>query len=263
MLLPGGVWRDGACDQRVAFRPLTGALELAVAEAAGASIPDRVTAALAAAMAWIGGRPGDAAAVAGLSIGDRQFLMRRLATHLGLDDLWLTLRCEHCGAPFDIQIRLSALPVKPAGPGFPFATAETTTGPLRLRVPTGADQAAVAMIEDEAAAVAALVDHCILDSGEQHRAFSMEDLARIDAALEAVAPEVATAAGAPCPGCDSMNEVRIDPYLVLECSAEPLFGEIHRLASHYHWNETDILALPHDRRQRYLRLVDRDAGTSH
>ncbi len=39
MRLPGGIVRDGARRRDFAFRPLTGAVELALAEAAGGPCP--------------------------------------------------------------------------------------------------------------------------------------------------------------------------------------------------------------------------------
>ena len=38
---------------------------------------------------------------------------------------------------------------------------------------------------------------------------------------------------------------------------ERLYEEIHVLAMHYHWSEAAILALPRNKRQRYLALVAR------
>lgn len=38
---------------------------------------------------------------------------------------------------------------------------------------------------------------------------------------------------------------------------ERLYEETHVLAMHYHWPETDILALPRSKRQRYLALIAR------
>ena len=38
---------------------------------------------------------------------------------------------------------------------------------------------------------------------------------------------------------------------------ERLYEEIHVLATHYHWSEPAILALPRSRRQRYLALIAR------
>jgi hypothetical protein len=39
---------------------------------------------------------------------------------------------------------------------------------------------------------------------------------------------------------------------------ERLFDEVHRIATHYHWSERDILTLSWRRRGRYLARIDRD-----
>jgi hypothetical protein len=37
--------------------------------------------------------------------------------------------------------------------------------------------------------------------------------------------------------------------------ADALFREVHALASHYHWSETDILTMTRRQRRRYLSLI--------
>lgn len=248
MLLPGGIVRDGERRRGFAFRPVDGALEAALADAAAApGVPQAVTAVLAAALAELGGEPATPGAVRDLAVGDRQFLARQLSVHLGHDPVWLTAVCRECGESFDFQVRQADLPVKEAGEGFPCAR----VGGLRLRVPTGADQEEIAGLPDERA-VRALFERCRLEGDG--------DPAAAEAALEAVAPEVSLAALAGCPACGAGNEVAVDPYLGLPRDGDELFEEVHRLASSYHWSQAEILSLPRARRQRYLRLIDRSRG---
>jgi hypothetical protein len=248
MLLPGGIVRDGERRRSFAFRPVDGALEAALAEAAAApSMPKAVTSVLAAALAELGGEPVAEETVRSLPVGDRQFLVRQLSVYLGHDPVWLTAVCRACGESFDFEVRQADLPVKEAGESFPYAEA----GGLRLRVPTGADQEAIAGLSDERA-VRALFERCRIEGDG--------NLAVAEAALEEVSPEVALAALAGCPACGASNEVSVDPYLGLPAHSEELFAEVHRLASSYHWSEAEILALPRARRQLYLRLIDRSRG---
>ena len=248
MQLPGGMVREGTRDRSFAFRPVDGALEVALAEACAIpSAPRAVTAVLVAALEELGGRPADVADVRNLAVGDRQFLARQLAIHLGKDPIWLTAMCRTCGESFDFLIRQGDLPVKAAGEGFPFAHA----GSLRLRVPTGADQEAIAELPDFEA-MQTLFDRCRIEGSG--------DISAAEAALESVAPEVTVTVLAGCPACHADNDLFVDPYLGLPARAEPLFDEIHRLASRYHWTERDILALPRARRQLYLRLIERSRG---
>lgn len=40
-------------------------------------------------------------------------------------------------------------------------------------------------------------------------------------------------------------------------STDALYEEVHALALHYHWSESEILGLESTKRQRYLRLLAR------
>ncbi|QSV45782.1 hypothetical protein [Geobacter benzoatilyticus] len=264
MGLPGGILHDGARRRDFAFRHLTGAVELALAEAAGAgaTLPAKVTAALAAALEHVGGKPPVPETVSGLAVADRQFLMGRLATGLGLGESWLTARCGRCGERFDFSVTHADLPVKEAGEGYPFTTVATSLGPCRFRVPTGADQEFLAGIEDEGEACRSLVGRCLVDfPGEGQPSFTADDMARIESALEAVAPEVAVSVQAACPACGTTHVIDVDPYGALSRNDGGwLLREIHILAATYHWSEGEILALPLERRRRYLELIDRARG---
>jgi hypothetical protein len=280
MDLPGGVLRDGVRRRDFAFRPVDGSLEAALVDAADApTVPSAVTAVLVASLAELGGAPPDAQAVADLAVGDRQFLARRLGLHLGHDPLWCTAVCGACDGRFDVEVRQGELPVKVAGDTFP----HVEVGSLRLRVPTGADQEAIAHLPDEQA-VPALIARCRIEGddgadagadagahggdvrggdvrgGDVRGGDAEVDLAGVEQALEAAAPEVALAVLATCPLCDADNELAVDPYAGVLVPDEGVFDDIHRLASSYHWSETDILRLTRDRRQRYLRLLDRAGG---
>ncbi|MDH3403452.1 MAG: hypothetical protein OES32_06420 [Acidobacteriota bacterium] len=265
MLLPGGVWRNGEWLREFAFEPLTGAIELALATIGepGRSRPEKVTAALAAALREVGGSPATPESVRRLTIADRQFLTRQLAAQLGRDGLWLTARCGHCDAHYDFYVEQSILPAKQGRADSPYVTVETSRGRCRLRLPTGADQEAVAALDEPDGALAALVERCLVAVGESEvdaedgmrPPFDDDDLERIDRALEEAAPEVTLWVQAACPECAGINQVWVDPYACLEDGGE-LFVEIHQLAMGYHWSESDILSLTPARRRLYLRLLD-------
>lgn len=260
MELPGGIRQNGSGLRRdFAFKPVTGEVEMAVAESGeGAmSLSAWVTSALTASLQHIGGLSVEWTLVHRLSVGDRQFLMRRLADIWGLDAVWLTSPCGRCKELFDIFIRQSELPTKPAGPGFPFASVQLDGRDFRLRTPNGEDQEAVAGIQDGNEAARSLSRRLFVDAAsDQPELLSDEALSRIEYAVEAVAPEVATLAQADCPQCGQGNQVEVDPYLCLSMIDETLLSEIHDLAAVYHWSESEILALPRKRRRKYLQLVD-------
>jgi hypothetical protein len=268
MMLPGGVLCEDRLCRDFEFRVLTGEVELGLAKAVvlGPDLPGQVTLALLAALAKVGGQAPDIGMIEAMSVADRQFLMMRLAGVLGLDPAWLTANCGRCGESFDFSLHYAELPIKPAGSGFPYVRIHIDGGMLTLRVPSGLDQRSVLEIADLVAARLALALRCVTgwDGGEPARLeLSADQVAAIEAAIEAVAPEIATEVLATCPECGEGNRVGIDPYFCLSRVSEELFSEVHRLASHYHWSEAEILALPRWRRRRYLALIDRSRGMMH
>lgn len=263
MHLIGGIWDGTALRRDFSFKPVTGELELLLGELAARPLsqPERVSHLLTAALDDLGGQAADWPRVHGLAVGDRQHLMRQLSARLGSDLLWLNARCHACGEGFDVQIRQSAMPVKSAGASFPTTTVTLRGREIRLRAPTGADQAAIAAVSEPVQAETALLQRLI----ESAPAFAVDgldsaEIAQLEAAIEEVAPEVATEALTRCTACEAKNLVPVDPYLCLSPGGGELLVEIHTLASNYHWSETAILALPQQRRKRYLELIDRQRG---
>lgn len=270
MELPGGLLWGGALQRSFCFKPVTGTLELTLAESgwSARSHPERVTAVLCAALHRLGDENGVSAdRVRSLCVGDRQFLMRKLAAHIDDRVFWLTVACSECREKLDVPVRHSELPVKPAGEGYPETVMETSLGLLRVRVPTGADQEVLARIEDDDRALGVLIERITAVAGAETEGggvdvsrLSPDELAAIEARVEAMAPEVASHLLVTCPHCLSENTVPITPYACLERPVGELFSEIHRLAFWYHWSERDILELPRTRRQLYLDLIDRTRG---
>jgi hypothetical protein len=270
MRLPGGVWQNGERRRDFAFKPLTGAVELALfgggERGRDLSRPEQVTSALAAALLEVGGRPATPESVRSLTVGDRQFLTRQLAALLGRDGLWLTAACAACGADYDCHVEQSKLPAKPAGES-PEVEIETSLGRCRFRPLNGGDQEAVAGLDDGTRALSTLARRCLVAVGERELGpgeaaeleLDEEDLASVDRALEDAAPEATVWIQAACPDCGETNQVWVDPYDCLD-GGDELFAEIHQLASSYHWSEAEILALPPKRRRLYLRLIDSDRG---
>jgi hypothetical protein len=266
-LLPGGLWEPDGLQREFAFAPFSGEVELIVGMADGRrlGVVERVTGALVAALEHIGGRPITGDRVLDLCVDDRRYLMQQLAAEIGITTVWVTVTCPDCAGPFDCAVHPARLPVKAAGPSYPFASVTTTVGELRLRVPTGRDQQALGSPGSQSP-TRALIGRCIVEAPSQRRsgaelaaAMSDDDLERIAAALEEASPEVARLATGECPACGGRIEVEVDPYLCLYLGADRLLDEVEALAAAYHWSEQDILSLPRERRRRYLRSTRRMA----
>jgi hypothetical protein len=245
----------------VRLREPDGALELLIAEAPrrSGSFHDGVSRVLGALIDDVDGGSFGYEAAQELCVADRQFLMHRATTLLGMAHHWISTSCVDCTTPFDLEVDFEALPVGEAGPGFPFVTVQTEAGPLVLRVPTGADEVAIGAVSDGAQAERALLRRCVV-RGELPEVPSAEDVARIEAALDEVSPWVVIELAASCPACGATHPVALDPYVVMRRPARELLDEVHTLAWYYHWSEAEILALPRERRQLYLTRIDRARG---
>lgn len=260
MQLPGGLIEKGKRQRQYRFRPVSGALELALTETAevAASIPEAVTRMLALALQELGGEPANEERAASLCVADRQFLMRELDRYLGFDGGWFHADCAACTARFDFHLRYEELPVQEAGPGFPLATIEWQGRALRFRLPTGRDQETLARIPDGQARSWLLQQ--LSCEPEQLIAVDATLVDSVEAALETMAPAVVVQVQAQCPECGAGAAVELDPYRALLRQSDDLLAQVHRIALHYHWSEAEILGLPHTRRQRYLEMIDRSRG---
>lgn len=260
MQLPGGLVENGTRRRECTFQPLTGALELALAEvsAAAHNTPQAVTRALSLALDHLAGDTPSHARVASLCVADRQFLMRELERHLGFEGGWFQAQCRQCECDFDFHLDYAELPIREAGEGYPQTRLLHAGHALHFRLPTGADQEILAQLP-EAQATPWLLRQLAEDTPDlptPDPAF----VAAIETALEGVAPAIVLSVQASCPQCGTDNQVELAPYRLLERRSEALLQEIHQLAVHYHWSEAEILALPRARRQRYLQLIDRARG---
>ncbi len=256
--LIGGIEVDGALRRDVALRSLTGAAELMLAELGPAELsqPEKVTRFLSETVASVGGQPVDATT---LSVGDRQHLVRQIGVCLGVDLVWLSGECTACGETFEIPVRQAVMPTKQAGDGFPAFDCKIEGTAVQVRTPTGADQAAIAGLDDQAAG-SALLDLLVTVPSDVD--LSEDQRAQLEQTIEDLSPEVALEVSTSCPECEEDLKVYVDPYLTLTEAGQSILDEIHVLASRYHWAEDDILALPRARRRAYLALIDRDRGMS-
>lgn len=265
--LPGGLLVEDRVERRAFLRPITGSLEQHIAETLHgmALTPSVISQTLSLAVDEIGGEAVDCEVAGRLSVADRQVLMLRLGSLVGEDQVWLRPECESCQMPFDVGFQRSAIPVEPAGHGYPYAQRKLGENMFKLRVPTGKDQEAVSSLNGEAA-IRALAKRCIVSvdgappSDELLNRLSMDDISEIEVAIEAISPMVAEKIHTNCAECGHSQAVALDPYTLTGGERTVLYQEVHTLACHYHWSEAEILALPRERRQLYLAMIDRARG---
>lgn len=266
MMLPGGLVSSNGIQRTFSFKPLTGLVELAIAEEVANDTvwPNRISRVLTAALDYVGTKAAEFDLIHDLTVGDRQFLVMKLGEVLSSDVTWITRTCLACNNQFDVPVQNSRLPVKQAGAGYPYASVkiETVEYPIRIRLPTGRDQEVLQTDEHHTDMRQFLTRRLIADDSVAHDvSLTEEDLDRIESAVEEVCPEVATKAIADCPECQKQAVLELDFYACLQRSRlHQIFEDVDRLATHYHWSEKEILSLPRERRRTYLRLIERTRG---
>ncbi len=207
------------------------------------------------------GRPCDFAFAAELELGKRVECLLVLAmADRPRRDLTLVCPFEDCGQRMELELELAELrALQREAEGL----AEIALpGSPALRRPTAQDLAlwSSTAYADEAEAREALVRQLVLEAALRERAAPI--LSRWPALAETLAeadPLLDFAVHTHCPYCEraSRHPFDLEAFALdeLEAQRERLIHDIHLLASHYHWSEEAILALPEWRRQAYLALV--------
>lgn len=171
---------------------------------------------------------------------------------------------EACGEPIEIELTPAELVALERERGTNRVSVDADGLTLGVRRPTGLDQLAwqAAAFRDEAEARRALAAD--LQEPEARAEVDDELVATLEGALTDADPLVCLELDAVCPYCGETRTYELDLLqLVLARFRERqqrLVDDVHCLASHYHWTEAEILAVPTERRERYLALIDRRRG---
>ena len=213
--LPGGVARpDGAVCRRVRVRQLTGADEEALFER-GRAGSARVTTFLTRVIEDVEGldAPVDETLVAGMHLGDRDYLLLRLRQlELG-DAVHEVVRCPACARKVDVDFAISELPVRrlvDPQPAYRVALAAAGGREALVRLPTGEDQSAVEglALENPATANTRLFARVVLEydgrapmTEEDARAWPPAVRAELASWLDARAPGPDLLLDLACPHC--------------------------------------------------------------
>lgn len=204
---------------------------------------------------------GAGADPATLSIGCRDRMLLELRARSFGPDLDCLARCPVCNEQLSFNVPVAVLTDR-MRPREPHEIALRCEGfEVRARVPTCADLAAVR----PGGAAADLARRCLTrlecDGTELDTdAAPLVVLEAVDAQLAASDPDARMTIALACPTCEHVWEQGFDAarfvWAEVDARVGRLLGEVHRLASAYHWSESEILRLGSLRRQRYLELVD-------
>lgn len=258
-VLPRGLWVGGTRRRDAGLRPLTGAdEEFLCGAAAGLAPAERVTALLARCLESLGPHtPPEPEAIRALAVGDREALLLQLRRITLGDRMDVLLTCPQCGELMDFELQVGDLLVAPYADAPEVHAADVGERRVRFRPVTGADQEAAACgaAEDLDGAVRLVLERCLQPPAEPSPLL----LEALPALLAGADPQADIVLDVGCEACGERTTVRFDTAAFLERELAQheadLYREVHALASHYHWSEAELLALPPGKRRRYLELV--------
>jgi hypothetical protein len=196
-----------------------------------------------------------------LVVADRDYLVLKLRELTLGSRVQLVLACPECGQRMDVDFSLDQIPFGPTRPGR--AHDPLAVDGMAFRLPTGGDQEEIAARGElsEAEAIGRLIDMCLLRAEDASR-LDADLRQRIEAEMERVAPHLDLELDMTCPECghvflEALNVAALF-FTELGLQRGHLYREVHRLASAYHWSESDILAMTREKRRLYLELVLND-----
>lgn len=265
--VPGGFAREDGWRRTLHLRGLTGWDEMGLRGGAPAP-PATLATRLLSTCVFLDEDTGPVGPdfVRALTVGDREALLLQLRAVSVGDALPCVLDCPACGEPMELELRVTDLLMAPYGYEGPYHTLHVDGGEaagamLRFRLPSGGDQEAVAPLAhtDPERAARAIAARCLVaaDGGPPPPAETLappvlDSLSRRMAELD---PQSEILLRLACPACGEECRTIFDTLQYLEVELDRarsrLAGEIHLLAYHYHWSESDILAMPGTRRRRY------------
>ena len=169
----------------------------------------------------------------------------------------LVTDCPACGEALELSLALDDVrsPCGDAG-----AEHSLTAAGLRLafRLPSSADLAAVAAIDDLAEARAALAERCVT-SREPAGPLPEAAVAALATRIAELDPQADLHLALACSACEHRWTVPLDVadlvWRRVEARARSLVADVAALAAAFGWTEGEILGLSAERRRIYLDLV--------
>lgn len=276
--LPGGYWCNGVCYREARLRPLNGEDEAFLIESGQTILPaQRITALLSRCLTRLGPHsPVAMEVVRSLTVGDREALLLSLRRLTLGDSLQCLLSCPHweCGEKIDLDLLVSELLLPPyhhQQTWYESRIRENGAGyRIRFRLPTGADQeeAAVLSQSDPQAAVDLVMHRCmeyVVAQNERPKdERPIEEIPsvvanRLPAIMAELDPQAELTLNCTCPSCGHAFSAIFDTaayfFQEVEKRMKHLYREVHLLALHYHWSESEILSMTAQKRRRYLDLL--------
>ena len=197
---------------------------------------------------------GPAARAVTLGAHHRQLLL--LHRDLVGTPLEAVVTCRRCGSDSEFPVPVDEVLALPAPAPGTHVALEVAGGPESFRLPTVEDlDATRGLAFDDAVRLLAERTHV----GAAPLPLGAGDVDTLAAAWAEADPAAEITVDLDCVGCGSALVASVDPAEFVARDLDRLVGrlvrEVHALATAYGWTEDAILALPADRRRRYLELV--------
>jgi len=205
-----------------------------------------------------------------LEIGKRTEYLLTLTSLSNSSKINVNLRCSNLECQQQMEITIPLLEITRLQQQSENQKTEIAiaTEKLSLRKPTGNDQKLwlEQHFPDEGSATLAMVQSLLVSEQPStfKQVYSQEKdwIEMLNQVMEEIDPLVNFNLQVNCPYCGSEN---LQDFDLGAWALQQLYGvqqqlivTIHRLASHYHWSESEILAIPPGRRSCYLALIDRE-----
>jgi T4 bacteriophage base plate protein len=256
--LPGGLMlQQDQFLNTACLRPLSGREEEWLARHRSSPGAVRVSWLLNSCLLVLGDRLANRDLVRRLLVADRDYLVLQLRRLTFGDQVQAVVPCQKCSQKMDIDFQLNDVPVECRPQRVSSYTIELSDRIIRFRLPTGGDQEAVLEANSDDMADE-LMNRCVLDNGGE--LLSAEEKETVVAEMEQRAPQVEPELDLSCPECQEHFLLSFDTTAFfldeMAFKSDELLREIHALAFHYHWSETEILKLDRRRRRAYLALLN-------
>lgn len=275
--IPGGYCADGGHWREVYVRPLTGEDCLFLTEECEGLLPAQwITEALARCVTRLEpNEPVTREAIRSLTVGDREALLlhlRRL-TWGGRLRCLLTCPSPECQEKLEVDVDVADLLLPSYGETvleheLTVRQGDGVSTIVRLRLPTGADQEAAAVVArtNVDAAADLLLRQCVRSAtspdGKPVDKFTDALAEQLPGRMAELDPQAEITLHLTCPVCGAAFSVIFDTasYLIqeLEAGMRHLYREVHLLAYHYHWSPTEILRMSTGKRRQFLRLLEEE-----
>ena len=198
-----------------------------------------------------------------LPLGRRDALLLQLRAGTFGDTFEFLVRCPKCTAAFEFSVTMQQILLTPPDAGLG-GVIEEDGFQLRYRLPNSGDLAAVLNFADPVIARQALLGRCMIarqDGAAVPLSAVPEQM--IGAASTAIAeqdPQSDIVFKNTCRECGYVWRSTLDIieyfWAELDAYALRLQDDVHRIAQAYGWTEDVIIAMPVQRRKRYLELIN-------